>query len=73
MKPSDLIHYRIQAAMRENTFPPDELEYLGLRDGEHWYRIAGEHEVPVSNITMFDDCDDPGTDPTDLHDLFDPL
>ena len=28
--------------------------YLGEREGEHWYLIAGEHEVPVSDIVGLD-------------------
>ncbi len=36
--------------LRENSFPEEELKYLGEREGEHWYLIAGEHEVPVSAI-----------------------
>ena len=48
-----LTHYKIQAAMRSQNFPKDELEYLGERDGEHWYKIAGEHEVPASEIQGF--------------------
>ena len=51
---SDLIHYKIQAAMRENFFEEDQMKYLGVRDGEHWYLVAGEHEVPVSNIEEFE-------------------
>jgi hypothetical protein len=33
--------------MRENSC--DDLEYLGLRNGEHYYRID-TYEVPVSSI-----------------------
>lgn len=36
--------------LRENSFPANELMYLGERDGEHYYLVAGEHEVPVSQI-----------------------
>ena len=36
--------------LREHSFPEDEIKYLGERDGEHYYLIAGEHEVPVSDI-----------------------
>jgi hypothetical protein len=43
---SELIHHKIQAAMRENYFAEDQMKYLGLRnDGKHWYMVAGEHEV----------------------------
>lgn len=51
---SDLIHYKIQAALRENNFPEDQVKYLGIREGEHWYLIANEHEVPVSAIEEFE-------------------
>lgn len=51
---TDLIHHKIQAAMRENIFKEDQMKYLGLREGEHWYLIAGEHEVPVSSIEDFE-------------------
>jgi hypothetical protein len=44
---SDLMHLRLQAWMRENSC--DDLEYLGLRNGEHYYRID-TYEVPVSSI-----------------------
>lgn len=46
----ELTHMQLQAMLRENSFPEDELKYLGERDGEHYYLIAGEHEVPVSAI-----------------------
>ena len=53
--PSDLIHFKIQAAMRENVFAEDQMKYLGLReDGKHWYLIAGEHEVPVDQLEEFE-------------------
>lgn len=51
---TDLIHHKIQAAMRENIFKEDQMKYLGLREGEHWYLIAGKHEVPVSSIEDFE-------------------
>jgi hypothetical protein len=34
--------------------PPSEIKYLGVREGEHWYLIAGEHEVPVTDIVSVD-------------------
>jgi hypothetical protein len=55
---SDLIHLKIQAAMRENFFDEDQMKYLGERDGEHWYLIANEHEVPVSCIEDFEMTND---------------
>lgn len=50
----ELRHMQLQAMLRENSFPEDELKYLGERDGEHYYLIAGEHEVPVSAIEDLD-------------------
>ena len=50
---SELIHYRLQAMLREHTF--SDLEYLGERKSyksgqvEHWYNIGG-NEVPVDCI-----------------------
>ena len=44
---SELMHLRLQAWLRE--YNCDDIEYLGIREGEHYYRIA-EHEVPVSSI-----------------------
>jgi hypothetical protein len=44
---SELMHLRLQAWLREHSC--DDIEYLGVREGEHYYRIA-EHEVPVSSI-----------------------
>ena len=53
----ELLHYRLQAVMREHSFP--DLEYIGERPSYktgnmvHWYRI-GRAEVPVDAITEFD-------------------
>jgi hypothetical protein len=44
---AELIHYKIQAAMRENNFREDQMKYLGLKNGKHLYLIDGEHEVNV--------------------------
>ncbi len=44
---SELMHHRLQAWLRENS--SDDVEYLGEREGEHWYRVA-EHEVTVDCI-----------------------
>ena len=49
---NELMHYRLQAMLREHTFR--DLEYLGVRPDsiaveQHWYRI-GEVEVPVDAI-----------------------
>jgi hypothetical protein len=52
---SELIHYKIQAALRENTFEDDQLRYLGvLDDKKHWYLIGGEHKVSVDQLTEFE-------------------
>ena len=50
----ELVHLKIQAALRENVFAEDQMKYLGERAGHHWYLIAGEHEVPVSEIEEFE-------------------
>ena len=50
----ELLHYRLQAVMREHSFP--DLEYIGERPSYktgnmvHWYRI-GKAEVPIDAIT----------------------
>ena len=54
MKKSDLIHYRLQAMLREHTFNGDTLKYLVvIKDSigipQHWYSIDG-NEVPVDCI-----------------------
>ena len=56
---SELMHYRLQAMMREYNFP--ELEYLGVRPdiigvNQHWYSING-HEVPVDSIEELDNVE----------------
>lgn len=50
----ELIHLKIQAAMRENIFEEDQMKYLGERAGHHWYLIAGEHEVSADQIEDFE-------------------
>ena len=57
---SELMHYRLQAMMREHNFP--ELQYLGVRPDsigvdQHWYRINGM-EVPVDSITELDNVEE---------------
>ena len=52
MKKSELIHWRLQAMLREHSF--SDLSYLGVRKDsigiqQHWYNIDG-HEVPVDAI-----------------------
>jgi hypothetical protein len=54
----ELIHYKIQAAMRENSWIDEELQYLGKRSGHHWYLINNEHEVTADEIEDFERIDD---------------
>ena len=56
MKKSELIHWRLQAMLREHRF--SDLEYLGSKPDsigvqQHWYLIGG-HEVPVDAIIELD-------------------
>ena len=50
---TELTHHRLQAMLREHTFP--DLEYLGVKPDsigvqQHWYMI-GDNEVPCDAIT----------------------
>ena len=56
---SELMHLRIQAAMRENDFG-DEIKYLGFDQDkdEYMYLIAGKHEVGASQIDGFERVED---------------
>ena len=56
---SELIHYKIQAAMRENIFAEDQIKYLGERAGHHWYLIDGQHEVSAEQFEEFELTEDP--------------
>ena len=52
MKKSELIHWRLQAMLREHRF--GDLKYLGVKPdsigvNQHWYSIDG-NEVPVDAI-----------------------
>ena len=53
---TDLIHHKIQAALRENLFMEDDLMYLGFNEdkGEHEYKINGQYIVVTSQIEEFD-------------------
>jgi hypothetical protein len=51
---SELIHYKIQAAMRENVFAEDQIKYLGERDETYWYLIDGQHEVSADQFEDFE-------------------
>ena len=55
---NQLIHLQLQAIMRENVISDTEIKYLGLRDGDHWYLIANEHEVPAQDIQDITSVDD---------------
>ena len=64
MKKSELIHWRLQAMLREHSFP--DLEYLGVRPdsigmNQHWYMI-GDNEVPVDAITELESVEDDESD-----------
>ena len=48
---TELIHYRLQAILREHSMP--DLEYLGEDDRGHKYRI-GNAEVYAEQITELD-------------------
>ena len=59
MKKSELIHWRLQAMLREHSFR--DLAYLGVRPdsigmNQHWYMI-GDNEVPVDAITELESED----------------
>jgi len=70
--PHELMHYKIQAIMRDNNIPEDQIRYIGEREYpsdfvshpelhgtmQHWYVINDEHEVPVCDISNFDSVDD---------------
>ncbi len=51
---AELIHLKIQAAMRENVFAEDQMKYLGERDGSHWYLIDNQHEVSADQFEDFE-------------------
>ena len=59
----DLIHLKIQAAMREHNIPESDLKYIGEGEGTHWYLIANKHSVPVNMIEEFERVDDVESDP----------
>jgi hypothetical protein len=56
---SELIHYKIQAAMRENIFDENQMKYLGERAGHHWYLVDGQHEVSAEQFEEFELTEDP--------------
>ena len=59
MKKSELIHWRLQAILREHNMP--DLKYLGVKPDsigidQHWYMI-GDSEVPCDSITELESAD----------------
>ena len=61
MKKSELIHWQLQAMLREHSFSKDDLEYLGVRKDsigieQHWYSIGG-NDVPVDAIEELNSCE----------------
>ena len=50
----ELLHLKIQAAMRENVFAENQMKYLGERAGHHWYLIDGQHEVSSDQLEDFE-------------------
>ena len=59
MKKSELIHWRLQAILREHNMR--DLQYLGVSPDsigmpQHWYMI-GDNEVPCDSITELDSED----------------
>jgi hypothetical protein len=55
---TELIHLKIQAAMRENVFDETQMKYLGIKDGKHLYLIDGEHEVFADQFEDFEVVED---------------
>jgi hypothetical protein len=55
---TELIHLKIQAAMRENVFDETQMKYLGLKDGKHLYLIDNQHEVFADQFEDFEVVED---------------
>ena len=60
MKKSELIHWRLQAILRERNMP--DLQYLGIKPDsigvdQHWYKVNG-HKVPVDAIVELESWED---------------
>lgn len=51
---STLIHYKIQAAIRENKILQNKIKYIGKGQNTHWYRINNMHTIPVDIIESFE-------------------
>lgn len=58
MKREELIHFKIQAAIREHNIPEKDLKYIGEGQGTYWYLINNKHSVPVNMIESFDRVDE---------------
>ena len=54
----ELLHLKIQAAMREHNIPESDIKYIGEGEGTYWYRINGKHSVPVHMIDEFERVDE---------------
>jgi hypothetical protein len=55
---TELIHLKIQAAMRENVFDETQMKYLGIKDGKHLYLIDNQHEVFADQFEDFEVVED---------------
>ena len=60
MKKSELIHWRLQAMLREHSF--SDLKYLGVKPdsvgiAQHWYEI-NRKKVPVDSIIELESEDE---------------
>lgn len=51
---AELLHLKIQAAMRENIFSESQMKYLGMQDHKHWYLIDGKHKVSTDQLEEFE-------------------
>ena len=58
INPKALLHLKLQAIIRDNDIPTSELMYLGEREGDHWYLIDGQHEVPVTDSEGIEEVDE---------------
>jgi hypothetical protein len=54
----ELMHLKIQAAMRENVIADTDVKYLGERAGHHWYLIGNEHKVSADQFEEFELVDE---------------
>jgi hypothetical protein len=49
ISPEQLLHHKLQAIIRDNVIPEEDLMYLGERNGMPWYRV-GPYELPITDI-----------------------